>query len=161
MRWSANDFDTAVRNIGLGSGPVPVSSQPSPQPKSWQDWTALTGFTTPTVQAGQSAASSGGGGPGQMQAGAGGQADPRLAAANGILKALPPSSTPGHDENDWAALNAVKSLYMSGRPGDVEKLGAPRRKIAQAGLARLGYDANLVESDRQRALPGQGSVRAA
>lgn len=161
MRWSANDFDTAVRNIGLGGGPVPIAGQARPTPKSWEDFAALSGFNTPAVQAGQKMAPSPSG-PGMASAaGAGTASDPRLTAATGILKALPPSGTPGHDDNDWAALEAIRSLYLSGRPGEVERLGRPRQKIAEAGLARLGYDPALVVEERRRSLPGQGSVRAA
>lgn len=167
MRWSANDFDTAIQNVGLGGGPVPIAGQARPQPKSWQDFAALSGFNTPVVQAGQTQPPAGGaGGPdtGRGAVGSGGAGtptDPRLTAATGILKALPPSGTAGHDQNDWAALEAVRNLYLSGRPGEVERLGRPRQRIAEAGLARLGYDPALVVEERRRGLPGQGSVRMA
>jgi len=164
MRWSANDFDTAVANIRGGGGPVSARAQAAPTPKSWESFAALQGFNTPVVRAGAGGgqAYGGGGGAGASAGGAGaGAPDLRLKAMQAVGAAMPPSDGTGHDSQDWAALDALKSLYFSGRPGEVEKLGAPRRKIAQAGLARLGYDPALVESDRQRGLPGQQSVRRA
>lgn len=163
MRWSANDFDTAVARTGVGGFPQQARAQAPAQPKTWESWAALSGYNTPVVNAGAGGGSGGGGGAGSAGgAGAGGGSkDLRMNAAQAVMKAMPPSDGIGHDAQDWAALDAVKNLYFSGRPGEVERLGAPRRKIAQAGLARLGYDPALVESDRQRALPGQASVRRA
>ena len=82
-----------------------------------------------------------------------------MTAANAVMKALPPSEGMGNDDQDWAALNAIRSLYFGAKPGEVEKLGQERQKIARGGLARLGYNPRLVEEERARSLPGQGSVR--
>ncbi len=40
---------------------------------------------------------------------------------------------------------AIRSRYAARRPGEVERLGKPRRPIAQAGLQRMGADPALVE----------------
>jgi hypothetical protein len=73
------------------------------------------------------------------------------------MKAIPPSDGSGHDDNDYAALEAVRNLYMSARPGSIARLGAPREKIAMAGLARMGYDPAAVALEYRRTLPGQKS----
>jgi len=151
MVWSLNDFKSAMGRVGQGFSPSPIAESASPKPKTYEDFAALTNYK----------AGGGGGGGGTADPGGRSSRDARVSAANAVMKAIPPSDTPGNDGQDWAALRAIENLYMAGRPGEVERLGAPRRKIAQAGLARLGYDPALVESDRQRALPGQQSVRAA
>lgn len=157
MVWSLNDFKGALGRVGQGFSPQPIAASASPTPKTYEDFAALTNYKT-----GDGASSgSGTADPGGRAAGGRSTTDARVTAANAVMRAIPPSETPGNDGQDWAALRAIENLYMAGRPGEVERLGAPRRKIAQAGLARLGYDPALVESDRQRALPGQGNVRAA
>jgi hypothetical protein len=153
MMWAQADFKSALGNVSQGYSPAPIAASASPKPKTYDDFAALSNYP-------------GGGGTnsgGNATADPGGRTgtDPRVSAANAVMKAIPPSQTPGNDGQDWAALRAIENLYMAGRPGEVERLGAPRRKIAQAGLARLGYSPELVEQDRMRALPGQGSVRAA
>ena len=158
MMFARNDFMNAMGRTGQGLHPQNVMSQGTPQAKGWQDFAALAGYTTPTVQAGRS---QGGGGSMAPQGPTGGGTDQRQKAVQEIMKAMPPSDGDGYDGQDWEALNAIRSLYAARRPGEVERLGKPRRQIAQAGLQRMGYDPALVESDRQRSLPGQRSVRAA
>lgn len=158
MMFARNDFMSAMGRTGQGLAPRNVMSQGTPQAKGWQDFAALAGYTTPTVQAGRS---QGGGGGMAPQGPTGGGTDQRQKAVQEIMKAMPPSDSNGYDGQDWEALNAIRSLYAARRPGEVERLGQERRKIGQAGLARMGYDPNLVESDRMRTLPGQRSVRAA
>lgn len=146
--WAMNDLKGALGRVGLGQSPEPLGADGSPHAKTWDDFAALSNY--------------GGAGGGAAAAGNGGKpADLRLKAVKGIMEAAPPSDGVGHDDQDWAALGAIQNLYFTGRPGEVERLGGPRRKIAQAGLARLGYDPAAVEYDRQRALPHQGSTRAA
>jgi hypothetical protein len=117
------------------------------------------------VPAVQSGGGGGGGGGGSAApgggGGGGGGGDPRVSAANAVMRAIPPSEGPGGTGQDWAALDSIRNLYFAARPGQVERLGAQRRKIAEAGLARLGYDPRLVEEERRRSLPGQGSARMA
>lgn len=174
MRWSAADFDNAVQRVGLGQGVAPISTNPNqPQAKTWADFAALSGFDQlPAVQAGQtgyqpaetssrSVMPVGGGAGATTDMNGDGIPDPRIKATRAIVDALPPSGTPGNNDQDWAALNAIRNLYSAGKPGSLEALGPARRKIAQAGMARLGYDPNLVEEDYQRGLPGQQSVRRA
>lgn len=177
MVWALNDFKAGLGNVGLGQQPSPISSAATqPTPKSWADFAALAGFgTMPGVQANQTidgrilsasstpAPASGTGlyNPSNPSSGGGSGSDPRSSAVNAIMKAIPPSETVGHDGQDWAALGAIRSLYFAGKPGSVEALGAARQKTALAGLARLGYDPNLVDEEYKRGLPYQGSVRSA
>lgn len=161
MMFARNDFMNAMGRVGQGLGPKPITSAtPSPKAKTWADWSALTGYSTPTVQANRSGG--GGGAPVSSPASGGGAGtDPRVSAANAVMKAIPPSDDVGNDEQDWAALRAIQNLYVAKRPGSVEKLGAARQKIANAGLARLGYDPARVNEDYMRSRPGQASVRRA
>lgn len=158
MMFARNDFMNAMARTGQGLHPQNVMSQGTPHAKTWADWTALAGYNTPTVQAGRS---QGGGGSMAPQGPTGGGTDQRQKAVQEIMKAMPPSDGDGYDGQDWEALNAIRSLYAARRPGDVERLGKERQKIANAGLARMGYDPALVNEDRMRTLPGQRSVRAA
>lgn len=162
MRWSAMDFDNALSNVGQGRSPAPISEQPAPHAKNWQDFAVLSGYGNQTTKAG----ASGGGAQASMQAGGGAadggsKGDLRLKAVKAIGEAMPPSDGVGHDEQDWAALAAVKSLYFGGNPQGVNRLGAPRKKIALAGMGRLGYSPDLVDYDYQRGLANRGSAGAA
>jgi hypothetical protein len=113
--------------------------------------------------------SGGGGGmtsPSSTQGTTGSGNDPRLTAANSIMKALPPSATAGLDPTAVAALNAVYHLYNAPlRPGSLESLSPTQQAGLQSGSERLqgvtgkSYD-DLVQGYR-RSLPGQQSVRAA
>lgn len=147
--FAMNDFKSALGRVGQGFSPAPMAEQGSPKAKTYEDFAALTNYK------------SGGGGGRASASGGGATTDARLKAMKAVSDAMPPSDGQGHDEQDWAAIDAIKQLYFAGRPGEVERLGAPRRKIAQAGLARAGYDVASVENQRMRGLPGQGSVRAA
>lgn len=160
MMFARNDFVNALGRTGQGLSPAPVMSQGTPQAKNWQDFAVLSGYGNATTKAG----ASGGGAQAKQQSGGGsggGGTDPRHKAVKAVMDAIPPSDTAGHDDQDYEALNAIRSLYAAGMPGSVERLGASRQKIANAGLARMGYDANLVNEDYKRGLPGQQSVRAA
>lgn len=180
MMFARNDLMHGLGQVGLGGAPQNVmSGDARPQAKGWEDFAALSGYKVSPSQANPLSSPGGAmmpapiegrvvsasstpmpsGGMGTGQAGSG--TDPRVTAAAGIMRALPPSETPGTDGQDWSALRAIESLYMSRKPRQVEALGDQRRKTAQAGLARLGYDPRQVEEDRQRSLPGQRSVRAA
>lgn len=159
LMWAHRDFTSALANVGQGRSPQSVASQPAPRAKTWQDFAALAGY------GGNSAVAAGaGGGQAQMMAGGAGGAggaDPRLKAMKAIGDAIPPSDTPGNDDQDWAAINAIANLYFAGRPGEVERLGRQRRKTTMAGLARASYDPLLVEEERVRGLPNRGNPRAA
>lgn len=174
MRWSAADFDSAVQRVGLGQGPAPISTHADrPVPKTWESFDALRSYrSNPPAGYGMGPGASVpnattdsmrttnpvGGAP--ADANGDGIPDPRHKAIRAVADALPPSAGTGTDGQDWAALRAIESLYMAGRPGSLERLGPARRKIAQAGMARLGYDPNLAEEEYQRGLPGQTSVRS-
>lgn len=163
MMWAQADFKDALGRVGQGLAPRPITSAtPQPKAKSWEDFAALSGYNTPVVQAGQSGGGQAySGGSGSGGAASGGGPDLRLKAMKAIGEAMPPSETEGNDGQDWEALNAIRSLYFARRPGSVEKLGGQRQKIAEAGLARMGYDPGLVREEYQRSRPGQGSVRRA
>jgi hypothetical protein len=177
MRWSANDFDQAIGRVGLGLQPQTIASRYAagdrPQPKTWEDFSVLanygpngsgTGIMAPggtaDAPAGAPADTSQGGSAGGAT---GSTTDPRVTAANAVMKAIPPSPGVGHDDNNWAALNAIEKLYFSGDTpaGAVQQLGPARQKIALAGLARKGYDPQLAQEDYNRRQIGQGSSSAA
>lgn len=174
MRWAAADFDDAVARTGAGLAPRSLASRVNsgdrPQPKSWEQFSVLANY-------GPGSGSSSGGFRAQpmnattdpMRPASGGAAvdldgdgvpDPRVKPIKAIVDAFPPSETQGRDGQDWSALNAIESLYFSGTPGSVERLGKARQKTAEAGLARKSYDPELVREDYMRRRPGQGSVRA-
>jgi hypothetical protein len=161
MMFARNDFMSAMGRVGQGLSPAPYTAQGQPHAKSWEDFSSIAQYNGSTVPGGSSG---GGGGGGQAAAesaaGGGGTAasasDPRVSAASAIMKAAPPSESAGADDNDYAALNAIRSMYEAAHPG-MQRLGAPRLKIAQAGMARLGYDAPLAQYDYTRSLPGQKS----
>lgn len=166
LMFARNDFVSAMGRVGQGLSPQSaITRQPGPQAKTFADFDALTqyrGQSANTFAAGGSGNGStgNGGGGSSAAASAGTQSanppDPRLKAAGVIAQAIPPSETPGADDNDWAAINAIRSLYQAGRPG-IQKLGPARQKIALAGLARAGFDPAVVQEEYLRGLPGQGS----
>lgn len=181
MMFARNDFVSALGRVGQGLGPDrAIDRTPGPRAKTWQDFAALAQYPGPGgaqstqgapgapasgTGAGPEAAGGGtvsGGGMVQGPDGSWGPApapDPRLKAMRAVTEALPPSQAGGADDNDWAAINAITSLYKAGHPGSVARLGPARQKIALAGLARAGYDPGLVQEEYDRGLPGQGSVR--
>jgi hypothetical protein len=178
MMFARNDFLSAMGRVGQSGGlPAPISSQGSPQAKTWQDFAAIASYNgsqvpgasapsaaresqaQPAAASGSSPAASGGGSAAASTgaAGASSGTDPRVTAANAVMKAIPPSETPGTDGQDWAALEAIRNLFTAAKPGSIERLGAPRTKIAMAGLARMGYDPETVLEEYKRAAPGQQS----
>lgn len=145
--FAKQDLMNNLARVGAGYTPAPMAEGGKPRAKTWEDFQALTNI------------GAGGGGGKGASGGGGAMADPRMKAIKSISDALPPSDDDGHDSQDWAALRAIESVYLSGNPA-YQKLGSARQKIASAGMARLGYDPILAEQDRRRALPGQGNNRA-
>jgi len=171
MMFARNDFMSGMERVGQGLHPSPAMSQGTPHAKTWEDFAAIAQYNGSQVpgassggggsQPAQASASGGGGGANtastsSVGASSGGT-DPRVTAANAVMKAIPPSDTPGADGQDWAALEAIRNLFTAGAPGSVERLGKPRTKIAMAGLARMGYDPDTIMEDYKRALPHQAS----
>ena len=159
LMFARNDFMSAMGRVGQGLNPGPVTSQGTPQAKTWQDFSALAQYNGSQVPGAQS--SSGGGGGGQSASSGGSTEakappDPRVQAAGAVMKALPPSESPGADGQDWNAINAIVELYKAGNPA-ISKLGAQRTKIAMAGLARAGYDPALMQEEFLQTRPGQKS----
>lgn len=96
----------------------------------------------------------------------GGGTDPRLSAANAVLKALPPSATEGLDPTGVAALNAVYHLYSAPlAPGTLQSLSPTQKATLQSGAERIqgvtGKNYDDLMSDYYRSAPDFGSVRAA
>lgn len=93
--------------------------------------------------------------------------DPRLTAANAVMKALPPSATQGLDPTGVSALNAVYHLYNAPlKPGTLESLSPTQRAGLQSGSQRVqqytGRSYDDLLSGYQRSLPGQSAnVRSA
>jgi hypothetical protein len=157
--WAMGDFMSAMGRVGQGLSPAPIASQPQPHAKTWEDFSSIAqynGSTVPGAGGGGQASASSGGGAGSGQASSANPTDPRVTAASAIMKAVPPSETVGHDENDYAALESIRNMYMAGKPG-VQKLGAERQKLGLAGMGRLGYNPALVQEEYLRGLPGQKS----
>jgi hypothetical protein len=181
LMFARNDLMEGLSRAGVGLASTPLSGRAEqPRPKTWEDFAALSGFTAnagvpgeqPTeriqpVRSGDPTGRSTDAGmaegvmPGTPASGNEAGPDPRERAVRAVMQAIPPSETPGTDGQDWAALAAIRNLYFAGRPGTVERLGASRRKTAQAGLARLGYDPARVEEEYRAGLPGQQSSRLA
>lgn len=97
---------------------------------------------------------------------AGGGTDPRLSAANAVLKALPPSATEGLDPTGVAALNAVYHLYAAPlQPGTLQSLSSTQKAALQSGAERVqqytGKNYDDLMQEYYRSAPGFGSVRAA
>lgn len=151
------DFQDAMSRAGEGLGPRPYGATGTPHMKTWEDFAALSGFDSlPAVQNGQSAqmtASQGGGGAGSPGQGS----DLRVKAAMGILKAIPPSDGMGHDDDDFAALNAIQNVFSASKPGSYERLRPGQQKMFAAGLSRLGYYAPDALKQMRRNAPGQQS----
>ena len=181
LYWSQVDFRGALSRAMSGLSPQSVAATVKdtggPQMKTPSQFDAIAGPNgslanangggqaspaMPSVTAGGAGATMDIRGGASPDSGGTAATDPRATAAAAVMRALPPSSETGMDENDMAALRAVESIYLAGKPGTLERLGPARRKIAQAGLARLGFDPALMEEDYRRGLPGQGSpLRAA
>lgn len=154
------DFNEGMARIGMGSSPTPYGTGAQPHTKTWEDFAALSGFgNLPAVQNGQSAQMTAqqGGGP----AAPGSGSDPRVKAAMGILKAIPPSDGAGHDEDNWAALGAIENVFRASKPGSLERMRPGQQKMFAAGLSRLGYYAPDAIEQMRRNNPHQGSVRSA
>jgi hypothetical protein len=88
--------------------------------------------------------------------------DPRVKALKGIIDAVPPSSGPGHDDNDIAVMQAAQALYSTNlQPGTLEAMRPDQRAIYSSFVKRSGRSWNDYVDDYQRSAPGQRSVRAA
>jgi hypothetical protein len=166
MVWALNDFNQGVTQAGLRQAPTSVASQyragQGPTPKTGEDFAVLAGYAPAGAGSTGAGALTAAGGSVQAQGGGtGSQTDPRIKAMRAVADAIPPSPEAGHDDQNWAALRAIESLYFAGTPGTVERLDKTQRATAQSGLARLGYTPEQVEQQRRRALPWQGSVRMA
>lgn len=154
------DLEDGLARAGMGLGPQPYGTQGQPHMKTWEDFAALSGFgDMPAVQSGQSGAGVAATGGGAGQAGAG--KDPRLSAATGILKAIPPSEGGGMDDDDYAALAAIENVYRASKPGSYERLRPGQRKMFAGGLARLGYNPEDAISQMRRNAPGQRAASMA
>lgn len=184
--FALNDFKSALGNVGQGQAAqnVITSEAGTPHAKTWQDFAALSGYNADDSGSGSTSTSGGTSSTGTTYSTSGGGSDSggsgystsdtssgdsgtvtatdgRQTAINAVTKAMPASDGEGHDEQDYAALAAIKALYFARKPGTVAALGQQRQKTALAGLSRLGYDSAQVNEDYQRSLPGQSSVRAA
>jgi hypothetical protein len=154
--FAMGDFLDAMGRVGQGLHPAPVTSQGQPHAKTWEDFSAVAqynGSTVPGASGSGQAAASGGG---TQQAQSATPTDPRVTAASAIMKAAPPSETPGADGQDWGALEAIRQMYTLGKPS-IAKLGTERQKLALGGMERLGYNPALVQADFLASRPGQKS----
>jgi hypothetical protein len=90
------------------------------------------------------------------------QVDPRVKVLKGIIDAMPPSTTPGHDNNDLAVMGAAQALYSTNlRPGTLESMRPDQKAIYSSFVKRSGRSWNDYQADYDAYKPGQRSVRAA
>jgi hypothetical protein len=164
------DFQNALGRVGQGLGVGPLGNGATPTPRNITGFNAIAGVGAPSgagytppagsVDAMGAGATNANGGP-ATPTGTGSTADPRITAANAIMKAIPPTDEYGHDPSTAAALSAIQNIYAAKKPGAYQKLLPGQEKAFGAGLARLGYDPNNAIADMTRAGIGQGSVTAA
>lgn len=146
--FQAMDVEQALRGIRSG--------RPARQ---YATTGALPGASTGVAAIDGATANAAGGGASSGQ-------DPRLKAAIGVLKALPPSETEGLDPAGVAALEAAFSLYKAPlRPGTIETL-SPTQQAGLKSASRMiqsstgrSYDDFLADYEKNK--PRQQSVRAA
>lgn len=156
--FQLNDFVEGLGRAGVGSGPSPYGAVGQPQAKGWEQFAALAGFDNlPAVQAGQPGAGMAAAGGGQTQGGG----DPRLKAAQGILKAIPISDGQGMDDDDFAALSAIENVFRASKPGTLERFRPGQRAMFASGLSRMGYWAPDAIEQMKRNGIGQSSARLA
>lgn len=166
------DFEEGLARTGAGQNVQPYASGGNvPQAKTWEDFAALSGYEQmPAVRMGMAGARAPGAAPNMTGAttdappGPSGEAaapDPRIKAARAIMEAVPPSDDDGMDDNDWAGMTALQSLYRARRqPGFLQRL-RPGQQAAFGGmLARGGLYAPDALADIQRSGIGQKSPRA-
>jgi hypothetical protein len=88
--------------------------------------------------------------------------DPRVKALKGILDAVPPSATPGHDNNDMAVMAAAQALYSTNlQPGALQRMRPDQQAILGSFIKRSGRSLNDWKADYDSYQPGQQSVRRA
>lgn len=173
MMFMRNDFMGALQRAGLGAGPAPLSAAGAPRMRTVADFNAAENGTWNGANSGPSVGGPGAyptltrsapadaGGGAAASGGGAGQTDPRLTAANAVMKAIRPSETGGTDENDMAALAAIENIYRAAKPGTLQRMRPGQREAFSAGLSRLGFYAPDAIADMQRAGVGQGNARRA
>lgn len=161
---AGNYLDFVGRALGkttpysMGAAPYGVNGQPTP--KTWNDFAALSAYTTPNGAA-SAAQPTGGGGGGGAPAPTDGS-DPRAKVLQTMVKALPPSAEDGLNDTDAAVLRAAQALYSTrltpqayqSLKSDPDLLG-----MTKSAGARLGYNPDAWLAQQNRNLPGMGSVR--
>lgn len=102
--------------------------------------------------------------PSQAAAGGGSGADARVRAIQGLLKASPPSTGAGLDNNDYAVLQATKHIMsLNLTPQQQAQINASPEYKAMLGSEARSQGQNPDEwwQSQQRSLPGQRSARLA
>jgi hypothetical protein len=135
--------------------PVPAPGAPPTDPR----------LTIQPVREGGGGVADGGGQPVSAQPtndGGQSQVDPRVKALKGIIDAMPPSATPGHDNNDLAVMNAATALYSTNlQPGTLQRMRPDQKAIFSSFVKRSGRSWNDYLQDYENYQPGQQSVRRA
>jgi hypothetical protein len=171
-----SDLMNALRSAESGQGPQPYGATGQPTMKTSADWDAIAG-PAGSLAAGATGAAVGagaGGGTGQTSeageyfttnaasgTGTTTQTDPRVQAATGVVRALPPSESGGIDHNDAAALSAIESIFRAQKPGTLQRMRPGQQQAFQGGLSRLGYYAPDALAEMSRNAPRQGRANAA
>lgn len=182
MLFMGNDFRAALARADQGLGPQPYGANGAPTPRTAADFEALMGppgtspggpsepimhpSVTPSRStgamygSGQMTSPSGAGRTNDPMNGGGRPAtDPRITAANAVIRAIPPSEADGYDESDRAALAAVENIFRAAKPGAVQRMRPGQRQAFAAGLSRLGFWAPDALEDMQRSAPRQVGAR--
>lgn len=138
------DFRQAAGRALQGLAPQPYGTDTAFTPKTADDFAVLAG-----------------GAPGGATGGAA-SSDPRVKALTTLFKELPPSASPGMDDNDFAVMQAAQALMSTNlQPGTLQKFRPDQRAILGSFVKRSGRSVNDFISDYNRYAPGQGSTRGA
>jgi hypothetical protein len=87
--------------------------------------------------------------------------DPRVKVIKQLFDAMPPSQTPGYDENDLAVMEAAKALMGTNlQPGTLQRMRPDQKKIYGSFIRRSGRSVDDYLDQYQAQAPNQRSVRA-
>jgi hypothetical protein len=162
MAFMWGDFQDALGRIGAGQPARAYGSTGTPTARTYADFQALAGSPPPSGSGYTPPPGAVGTAP-PTPTGTGSVADPRITAATAVMKAIPPTDDPGHDESSRAALAALENIYRAQKPGTYQRLASRPGLLAasKAGYARAGYMPDDVFATMKTWNPGQQSPLAA
>lgn len=166
--FQAGDFmDMSARALGGQGGPRPYGATGPVRAKTEADFAVLSGYGGSQATGMQTNVGGGGtprgGGSAVADApnGGGAATDPRTQVIANMVKAVPPSTGPGMDNNDFAVLQAAQALYSTNlRPGTYEKMRPGQQAMMESAGRRLGIHTPDWKANYERGRVGQGGVRS-